>query len=48
MDDGFVIVLECSCGVAVDYPGHRQATSECLNCGRTYEVEKLGAKRERA
>lgn len=35
-----VIVLECLCGHAVDYPGHpdEHETAECESCGRKYTV----------
>lgn len=33
-----VVVLECVCGLAVDYPGHPDEveTSTCASCGTTY------------
>ncbi len=36
----FVIVLECNCGTAVDYPGHPdEATSVlCPACGKRWAV----------
>jgi hypothetical protein len=37
--DGFVIVLECTCGAAIEYPGHpdERESVEC-ECGAIWTV----------
>lgn len=36
-----LIVLECDCGAAVDYPGHPDERTEvqCDGCGTVWKVE---------
>jgi hypothetical protein len=39
--DGYSIVLECTCGNAVDYPGHpdERVTVACTRCGAMWTVK---------
>ena len=39
-DAGYLIVLECECGAAVDYPGHPDERDEviCENCHAVWKV----------
>jgi len=38
---GYIIVLECECGTAVDYPGHpdERVAVTCPGCGRVWALE---------
>lgn len=44
-EEGYVVVLECDCGVAVYYPGHPDDRTEvrCDECGRTWKVNPATA-----
>lgn len=39
--NGWVIVLECVCGTAVEYPGHpdERTSFTCEACGKIWTVE---------
>lgn len=39
-DDPGIIVLECTCGAAVDYPGHPDDRREvaCKTCGTVWRL----------
>ena len=43
-DDGWIIVLECDCGAAVEYPGHPddRRSVEC-ECGSVWTVSAEAA-----
>jgi hypothetical protein len=40
-DEGYIIVLECECGSAVEYPGHPDAreTVACESCHAEWTVK---------
>jgi len=39
-EEGYVIVLECECGAAVDYPGHPddRTAVQCPECLRVWAL----------
>lgn len=40
-EQGYIIVLECDCGLAVDYPGHPddRTSVECEGCGKLWVLD---------